>query len=397
MQKITIQSLLERGVSELIKKPELEKKLKSKKKLIVKFGIDPTGSEIHLGHLVPIRKLAQFQQAGHEIHFIIGDFTAKIGDPTGKSKTRPQLTDKEIKENEKNYLKQIENILDLTKTKFHHNSDWFAKMTFSDILELTAKFSLSRIIERDDFEKRIKKGQDVRYHEGLYPIMQAYDSVMLKSDLEVGGTDQKFNLLAGRNLQQQSGLQPQDVLMMPMLTGTDGVEKMSKSLNNHIGIKENPSDQYGKVMSIPDILIVEYFHLATNLEDFEVKEIEAELELGKNPKEIKKRLAYAIVDELQGKKAAEQAQESFEMVIEQGQAPSDMDEVLIKEKQKNIVDLIAELNLATSKSEAKRLIEQGGVRIDKAPIKDIKAEIAIHDKMIVNVGKLKFVKIKTKE
>jgi tyrosyl-tRNA synthetase len=394
MMKISNQTLLDRGVAEVIKRKSLEKRLNSGQKLRIKYGIDPTGTEIHLGHLVPLLKLKQFQKAGHQIIFLIGDFTAKIGDPSGRSKTRPQLTDEEIEKNESGYRKQIKEIVDLEKTEVRHNSEWFGKLNFSEVLKLASSFSLSRIVERDDFEKRIKKGEDVRYHEGLYPIMQAYDSVMLKADVEIGGTDQKFNLLAGRTLQKYQGQEPQDILMMPILTGTDGKKKMSKSYDNQIGVREPAKEQYGKIMSIPDVLIVEYFHLVTELTDFEVKEIEAELELGKNPKEVKKRLARTIVTKLYSGAEAEKAESSFEQVFERGESPTEMEEVALKVgSKKKIIDLLMELKLATSRTDGYRLIKQGGVRIDQAVISNPQAKIAIHDGMVVNVGKLKFKRI----
>jgi len=394
MKKVTNQTILERGVAEVIKKDTLKKRLESGQRLRVKYGIDPTARGIHLGHLVPIRKLRQFQRLGHKVIFLIGDFTAKIGDPSGRSKIRPELSDQEIKENEKTYLDQIKDVVDLKEAEVRHNSEWFGRMSFAEILKLASRFSLSRIIERDDFQQRIKKGQDVRYHEGLYPIMQAYDSVVLKADVEIGGTDQKFNLLAGRNLQQQLGQEPQDVVMMPILTGIDGKAKMSQSLGNYIGIKEKPESQYGKIMSLPDELMVEYFHLATDLEDFELKEVENELELGENPKEIKKRLAYAIVTELHNKRAAQKAENYFELVFEQGKMPTQIAEVKMKSGLKEkIADLLVELKMASSKAEARRLVKQGGVRVDQATISDPQAEIAVHNGMIVNVGKLRYKRI----
>ncbi len=394
--EVSNQTILERGTKEVIKKSSLEKRLESGKKLTVKYGIDPTSNRIHLGHLVGIRKLAQFQKLGHKVIFLIGDFTTKIGDPSGRSKARPMLTDRQIKDNMKDYLDQISSVLDISKIEVRHNSQWFSKMSFAQIIKLASKMSLSRVIEREDFQKRIEKGLDVRYHEGFYPLMQAYDSVVLEADVEVAGYDQRLNLMAARSLQKQHDQKPEDLVMMPLLTGTDGKSKMSKSLRNDISIVEPPEEMYGKLMSIPDDLIVEYYHLATDLDDFEVKEIEDQLELGKNPKEIKKRLAFQIVMELHSQAAAEDAESEFERVFEKGKRPTEMPEIeMERSKSYQIVDLLDRLDMVSSKSEARRLIEQGGVRIDNAQIKDIEAEVAIRDGMVVNVGKRKFKKIIT--
>jgi tyrosyl-tRNA synthetase len=325
---------------------------------------------------------------------LIGDFTTKIGDPSGRNKTRPTLTDKEIKENMSTYLDQVGGIIDLNKTEIRYNSEWFSKMKFTDVIELASRMSLSRVIEREDFQKRIEKGLDVRYHEGLYPLMQAYDSVALEADVEVAGYDQRLNLMAARNLQRQYDQDPEDLVMTPLLTGTDGSNKMSKSLGNDISVIDPPEDMYGKIMSIPDELIVEYFHLATNLENFEVKEIEDQLELGENPKEIKKKLAYTIVSELHSQEAGEDGQKEFERVHERGKNPEDMPEAEFKEGTEiTILNLLDQLGMASSNSEARRLIQQGGVRVDDTVIEDYNATLTLYDGMIVNVGKRKFTKI----
>jgi len=392
--KVNNKTILNWGIKEIIKKSSLIKRLESGKELKIKYGIDPTSNRIHLGHLVGIRKLAQFQKLGHKVIFLIGDFTTKIGDPSGKSKTRPMITDGRIKENMKDYLDQISNIIDLSKTEVRHNSEWFSKMNFAQIVNLASKMSLSRVIEREDFQKRIQNGLDVRYHEGFYPLMQAYDSVVLEADVEVAGYDQRLNLMAARNLQKQHDQKPEDLVMMPLLTGIDGKSKMSKSLKNDISIIDSSEEIYGKVMSIPDELIVEYYHLATDLEDFEVKEIENQLELGKNPKEIKKRLAYQIVLELHSQAAAEVAETEFEKVFEEGKKPTEMPEVKLDQSKKyQIIELLDDLDMVFSKSEARRLVNQGGVKIDDAKITDERAEIKVRDGMVVNVGKRKFKKI----
>jgi tyrosyl-tRNA synthetase len=391
--KVDHKTIIDRGTKEVIKKSSLEKRLNSGRILRIKYGIDPTSDRIHLGHLIGVRKLAQFQKLGHQIVFLIGDFTTKIGDPTDRSKTRPMLTDKQIKKNMKTYLDQVGSIIDVDKTEVRYNSEWFSKMSFTDVIKLASKMSLSRIIDRKDFQKRISKGLDVRYHEGFYPLMQAYDSVALEADVEVAGYDQRLNLMAARNLQKHYNQKPEDLVMVPLLSGTDG-NKMSKSRKNDISTIDAPEDIYGKVMSIPDELIVEYYHLATNLDDFEVREIEDQLELGKNPKEVKKRLAYQITLELHSQPAAEDAQSEFERVFEKGKKPTEMPEVELKSGSEfGIVNLLDRLAMVSSKSEAKRLVNQGGVRVDNAKITDEKAIVSVRDGMVVNVGKRKFKKI----
>lgn len=395
--KVDSKTILNRGTKEVVKKSSLEKKLKLGKPLRVKYGIDPTSDRIHLGHLIGIRKLAQFQKLGHQIIFLIGDFTTKIGDPSGKNKTRPMLTDRDINNNMKDYLNQVSLIIDIDNTEVRYNSEWFSKMSFAEIIDLASKMSLSRVIERDDFQKRIKKGLDVRYHEGFYPLMQAYDSVALKADVEVAGYDQRLNLMAARSLQKQYDQEPEELVMVPLLTGLDGSKKMSKSLKNDISVVDPAEEMYGKVMSIPDELIVEYFHLSTNLDDFEVREIENQLELGQNPKKVKKRLAYQIVLELHSQAAAEDAQSEFEKVFERGEKPSDMEEIEFKSGQKiSVVDLIVTADMASSKSEAKRLIEQGGVRIDSNKISSIDSEVSINNGMVINIGKKNFKRVVAK-
>ena len=392
------EKILTHNVVEVIEQKSLEKKLKSGKKLRIKLGADPTSPDLHLGHIIVLDKLREFQDLGHTIIFLIGDYTARVGDPSGKSKTRPILSEENIEKNAKTYFDQVGKILDVNKIEIRKNSEWYQKMTFAEVIKISSKISLSRIIERDDFEQRIKGGFDVRYHEGLYPIMQAYDSVMLKADVEIGGTDQKFNLLAGRVMQKRMKQEPQDIITLPLLIGIDGKKKMSKSLGNYIGIADEPNEMFGKTMSIRDEMIIDYFKLITNLEDFEIKEFERDLKLGENPKEIKERLAIEIVTRFHGKEAAEKARERFNLIFAKKLVPEEMPEVEWKLGTCNdLPQLLVDLKFVKSRSEAKRLVAGGGGKIDNAKIEDIEASICIHDGMIIQVGKRKFLRIKAKK
>lgn len=352
-------NLLSRGVEDVIVKEHLQAALNSGKKLRIKFGADPTASNLHLGHAVVLRKLREFQDAGHQVVLIIGDYTAKIGDPSGRSKTRPPLTDKEIKVNAKTYFKQVGKILNMRKTEVQYNSKWLKKMKFADLISLMSKFTAQRILERDDFTKRIKEGVEVYSHELVYPMMQAYDSIIVKADVEVGGTDQRFNMLAGRDLQRHMGLPEQDVITIPLLVGTDGEKKMSKSLGNYIGITEEPNVMFGKVMSIPDKLIEQYYKLCTNQE----RNLP-------DPREAKLRLAKLIVAQYHGEKESEKSEQEFIRVVSHGEAPSD-----IPSKpglaELSILDAVSTANVVSSRSEARRLIEQGGVEINGKKVTDL--------------------------
>ncbi len=367
------ENLLSRGVEDVIVKEHLAVALASGKKLRIKFGADPTAPDLHLGHAVVLRKLKEFQDAGHQVVLIIGDYTAKSGDPSGRSKTRPQLTDKEIKVNAKTYFKQVGKVLNMRKTEVRYNSEWFKKMKLADLLQLMAKFTTQRILERDDFAKRIKDGVEVYTHEQVYPMMQAYDSVVIKADVEVGGTDQRFNMLAGRDLQRHMGLPEQDVLTIPLLVGTDGEKKMSKSLGNYIGITEAPEMMFGKVMSIPDKLIEQYYKLCT----------EQERTLP-DPREAKLRLAKLIVTQYHSEKEAEKAEQEFIRVVSHGEVPAD------RPKRKDLAgmpwsDGLVKSGIVASKSEARRLIEQNGVSVNGNPVND--ANGSIPPGATVKVGK----------
>lgn len=387
--------LLTRGVEEIIGKEELIKKLESGKKLRIKHGVDPTTADLHIGHGVNYHKLREFQEQGHKIVFLIGDFTARFGDPSDKIKTRSMRDKKEIKKLENNYLDQVGKIIDLKKAEIRHNSEWYDKFTGEDILNLLARFTTDRMLERDMFDKRRKNKEEIAYHEPVYPMLQGYDSVMLKSDITVCGTDQLFNELQGRKLQKEFGQDPQAIMTVPILVGTDGVQKMSQSLGNYIGINEPASIQFGKVMSIPDKLIPQYFELAARIAGKELEQIKKG---AKNPlkcRDLKAELARTIVAFYHGVEAAEVAEEDFNRVFRDKKDPIDIPEVKIANpKCEDLPQMLVDLMLASSKSEARRLIEQGGVRIDKAQITDSKAHVCFHNGMVLQVGKFKFVRIR---
>lgn len=389
-------TILERGVTDIIVRENLEKKLKSGKKLRIKFGIDPTGSAMHIGHAVPLRKLKQFQDAGHTAILLIGDYTARIGDPTGKSETRKMLTEKEIKENMKTYIEQASKILNIKKVEIRYNSEWFAKMSMADILGLTAKKTVQQMLQREDFKNRLKQNQDVSIVELLYPLMQGYDSVMLNCDVEIGGVDQIFNMLVGRDMQRAYGSKIiQDVLTVPILEGTDGVEKMSKTFNNYIGLLEAPKEIFGKTMSVHDELILKYFELATEVPTEEIRQIKKSLEAGENPRNIKVKLAKELVTLYHDRKSADIAAEEFEKLFKKKEIPEDIAKKTFKDKSKNIIDLLAESGLATSKSEARHLIEGGGVKVNGQKVTDIKLVVDLGKEALVQVGKRKFLKCST--
>lgn len=389
-----IDELLSRGVEEIIVKKELEEKLKSGQSLNIKLGIDPSRPDLHLGHSVVLKKLKEFQNLGHHIILIIGDFTGMIGDPSGKSKTRPALSKEEVLKNAKTYFDQAGKILDLKKTEVRYNSTWFAAMGWEDILKLTAKFTIARIIERDEFSKRLKSGVDITISEIMYPIMQAYDSVEIKADVELGGTDQKFNMLAGRELQKKMNMPPQNVLTVPLLVGLDGAQKMSKSLDNYIGVAENPNSMFGKIMSIPDSLILNYFTLLTDLTGKELEKIKSDMASQKvNPRDLKVRLAKEIITFYHSKKDAESAEKEFIRIFRDKALPSEIPEIKISEKSLPILDLLVKAKLASSKSEAKRLVEGKAVEIDSKTITDWKTTIEIKNGMVIKAGKRRFAKI----
>jgi tyrosyl-tRNA synthetase len=392
--------LIKRGAIEIIPEEELvhklEKSLKENIPLNIKLGCDPTRPDLHLGHSVVLRKLAQFQQLGHQAILIIGDFTGMIGDPSGRNSSRPPLSFQEAQENGKTYFEQASKILDRAGTKIVYNSEWLSKMTFEDVIKLSSKYTVARMLERDDFTKRYKGGIPISLHEILYPLAQAMDSVAIKSDVELGGTDQKFNLLVGRDIQREFGVLPQVILTMPLLIGTDGTEKMSKSLDNYIGISDSPKDIFGKTLSIPDELIYPYFVLTTDESNNNLRIIENDLSNPSvNPRNIKRSLAKKLVEMYYSLETAKEAEEEFDNIFVKKGLPEEIEEYKIKVnlKEIEILDLIVNVGFAPSKGEARRLVMQGGVTIDGVKISDVKEIIQLKDNKILKVGKRKFIKL----
>ena len=396
-------ALIRRGTSEIISESELKQKLESARDegrpLRIKLGLDPTAPDIHLGIAVVLRKLRLFQDLGHEVIIIIGDFTATIGDPSGKSKTRPQLTSEEVATNAKTYQDQYCKILDADKTRVVFNSQWLNQMNFTDVIELSAKTTVARILERDDFAKRFASNTSIGIHEILYPICQGYDSVFLKSDLEMGGTDQKFNNLMGRDLQRSDGQEPQVVLLMPLLVGLDGVDKMSKSLGNYVGIYEPANEMFAKLMSIPDKLMETYFELTTDVPMDEVSQLLEGVAEGRlHPKTIKQRLAREVVSIYHHQSAAKSAQAEFDRIHRDRQLPTDIPTISVDDSELTegriwVGRLLTIAGLAKSSSEARRLVKQGGVRLDGEKINDPTLLIGLKNNQIVQVGKRRFIKI----
>ena len=395
--------LLKRGVEEIIPIDEFEKKIehseKENKPLIIKAGFDPTAPDIHLGHTVLLRKMRHFQKMGHTVIFLIGDFTAMIGDPSGKSQTRKRLTREEVLKNAETYKKQVFKILDPEKTIIDFNSRWCMPMSFAEVLDLASRYNVARMLERDDFAKRYKEGIPISILEFLYPLIQGYDSVALKADIELGGTDQKFNLLVGRDLQREYGQEPQVILTLPLLVGLDGQQKMSKSLNNYIGIDEDPQQIFGKVMSISDELMFLYFELVTDVPELEIAGFKKGIHDGSvHPKDVKVRLAKEICAQFYNEKIAEEAKLEFDKIFVQKDLPSDMPEYKIPESEKKnnaiwIVKLLVLSGMAKTNGEARRLIEGGGVYIDGNKVENADAEIPCDISVIIKVGKRRFVKI----
>ena len=389
--------LISRGAEEIIPEKELRKKIedsiKSGTPLNVKLGCDPSRPDLHIGHSVVLRKLRHFQDLGHQAVLVIGDFTAMIGDPTGRNKTRPQLTLEEARENAKTYLDQAKLILKMDELKVVHNSDWLGKMSFSEVIKLSSSTTVARMLERDDFNKRYISEVPISLHEFLYPLAQAQDSVELISDIELGGTDQKFNLLMGRNLQKDIGQEPQCILTMPILEGTDGVEKMSKSYGNDIGISDSANDMYGKTLSIPDNIMSSWFTLAADAEDSYVDEISKKLDNNSvNPMELKRKLARKIVAIYYDENKALEAENHFNRVTVSKGIPDEIEEFNLTEDEL-LVNIIADSGLLNSKSEARRMIKQSAVKIDGETVTDIHHKITSSGSFILKVGKRKFLKV----
>lgn len=389
----TIKIML-KGAADHTDVKEIEEKLKKVEKegrpLRIKLGLDPSAPDIHLGHAVVLRKMKQLQDLGHEVIIIIGDFTGMIGDPTGKSKTRKALTREQVRENAETYQKQILKILDPTKTTVRYNSEWLDKLNFKEVIELCAKCTVARILERDDFQKRYTNNQPIALHEFFYPLMQAYDSVAIKADLELGGTDQTFNVLMGRNIQKDYGQDSQITLFMPLLEGIDGVEKMSKSLGNYIGIDEDANTMYEKVMKIPDGMIIKYYNLCTDMHPDDVAKIEERLNAGENPRNIKMELAKEITRLYHTEEEASQAEEHFKTAYQKQEAPEDIEEIKFEN---SILDTLLKTKKATSKGELKRLFEQGAIKIDGEKITDFQALNNFEGELIIQIGKGSFYKI----
>ncbi len=390
---------LKKGTVDVIREEDLKAKLersaKTGKPQRVKLGLDPTAPDIHVGHTVVIRKLKAFQDLGHTVIFLIGDFTGMIGDPSGKNVTRPPLSREEVNANAETYKRQMFKLLDPEKTELRFNGEWMDKFTAVDFVKLCAKTTVKQILERDDFTKRLNEEKPISLHELLYPLVQGYDSVALNADIELGGTDQKFNLLMGRNLQREFDQEPQVVITTPLLEGLDGVNKMSKSLNNYIGIDESPNDMFGKVMSISDDLMWRYYDLVTDLTPSEISDLRSEIEAGNNPRDVKVNLAKLIIKDFHSQADAVAAEDEFNRRFVKKEIPEDIQEVSIAAQTYRLTDLVVASGLVESKGEARRLIEQGGVKIngEKATSAAVDIELRAGNSLVLQVGKLKFAKL----
>ena len=388
--------LINRGTDEILTESDLKKKLDSGKQLVIKAGFDPTAPDLHLGHTVLLNKLRHFQDLGHRVVFLIGDFTGRIGDPSGTNKTRPTLDAKDLEENAKTYEKQVFKILkkDLTDVRF--NSEWCEKLGADGLIRLAAKYNVARMLERDDFSKRFSENKSIAIHEFLYPLVQGYDSVALKADVELGGTDQKFNLLVGRELQRDYDQEPQVVITVPILEGLDGVKKMSKSLNNYVAIDEEPDEMFGKIMSISDDLMWRWFELLSFMSEEDINSLKKEMQDGKNPRDIKFILAEEIVDRFHKDGDGQKCKESFLNRFQKGQIPENVDSVKVNIDGESIllVNLLKETNMIASVSEGNRLIKQGGIKVNSEKVNDPKFEISVNSENLYQVGKRRFLKIK---
>ena len=390
-----INELLYRGAKMFFEEGNLKEKLKSGKRLRIKLGIDPTAADLHLGHAVVLRKLRQFQDLGHVAVLIIGDFTTLIGDPSGRTASRPPLTEAQIRDNMKGYINQAAKVIDVDKAEIHYNSEWFGQKPMSFLMDLAGRFTVARLIEREDFQKRLKEGLDVSMLELLYPLLQGYDSVAIDADVELGGYDQCLNLLFGRKVQRAFGKPEQDVLMAPLLIGVDGKKKMSKSIGNYIGLDEKPAKMYEQLMAVRDSQIWEYLDLLTDMPSDEIDGFKKDIDSGrKHPKDVKMVMAKEIVEIYNGEEPSKAAEEDFINVTQKGKLPTDIPTVLVKEKSLNIPDLLTALGAAKSKGEARRLCEQGGVKIDGKPRVDWREMTEVKSGTIVQIGKSKFFKVK---
>ena len=391
---------IERGAAEIVPKDALTEKLRKAEKtgepLVVKLGCDPSRPDLHLGHSVALRKLRQFQDMGHRAVLIVGDFTGMIGDPSGRTQGRPALTVEETRKNGRSYFEQAARILDPERVRIVYNSEWLARMTFAEVIQLAGKYTVARMLERDDFEKRYRSGEPIGVHEFLYPLAQAQDSVAVRADVELGGTDQKFNLLAGRAVQQSEGMEPQACVMTPILPGTDGVAKMSKSLDNYIGISESPEEMYGKTLSIPDDLIYPWFELATDAPTSELPSIREAA--SREPRDAKHRLAWMIASMYHGDAAADRARRHFERTVIRGNVPENIRDVRFAPEdgpRMGILDVMTRVGFTASNGEARRLVEQNAVSVDGEKISDARMEIDVHagPPVVIRAGKRRFVRI----
>ncbi len=390
-----MEDLLTRGVDQIIGREELEKALKDNKtKLRIKFGVDPTRPDLHIGHAVVLRKLRRFQDLGHTVIFLIGDYTTKIGDPSGRSKTRPVLTDAEIAVNVKTYLDQVGAVLDIEKAEIRYNGEWLSKLSFADLISLASQFSVAQVIEREDFKNRLENGLEISFHELLYPLMQAYDSVALKCDVEFGGSDQLFNLVAGRSLQKKMGQKPQVVFTCPLLVGTDGEKKMSKSLDNFIAVTDKPLDMYGKIMSIRDELIGPYYELCTDIEMDVIESLVGNIAQGDNPRDTKASLAREIVRIYHGEAAALAAEDDWNKTFRDKTGPTDEQIVYLGAIKGSLIDILSASGQFSSKGEIRRLIDQGAVRVNDQVVTDTEQPLVKSDSL--QVGKRRFFKLSEK-
>ena len=392
--------IMKKGAFDIISEDELrikiETSIKEERPLIIKLGLDPSAPDIHLGHTVVLRKIRQMQDLGHEAVIIIGDFTGKIGDPTGKSKTRKPLSDEQVKENAATYLEQIFKVLDKNKTRVHFNSEWLSKLNFEDVIKLAATTTVARLLERDDFASRYKRNEAIGLHEFFYPLMQGYDSVKIHADIELGGTDQTFNVLFGRVLQKDAGQEAQVAMFMPILEGLDGKEKMSKSLGNYIGVSESPEVMFKKVMEVPDELIIRYFELVTDEHPDDIQVMKEEMEAGRNPRDIKLQLARTITELYHGKEGSVIGENYFETVFRDGQVPENMPELNLSKEMETLLDivpLLLENKMVASGSDFRRLIKQGGVTLNGDKILDIDC-VLIEDENVLRIGKKRFVRLR---
>ncbi len=391
--KIDNEKLLARGTVEVIVKKDLQEKLESGKKLKIKLGIDPSGADLHIGHMVVIKKLKEFQDAGHHVQLLFGNFTGQIGDPTDKMAVRQPKTQKQLEQNAEKYLEQAGKILDTDKAEIMWNADWLGKLHFADVVKLAQSFTVQKMLERDMYQKRMKDEKPIHMHEFLYPLMQGYDSVAMQSDVELGGTDQTFNLLAGRTIQKAYKMTPQNIITVPLLVGTDGSEKMGKSLGNYIGVNESPKEIFGKTMSVPDNLLLSYFELATDVEMSEIMKIKEALDQGENPRNLKVRLAKEIVSMYHSTSDADAAEKEFIEIFANKGLPIDIELRELEQIEWRLIDLLAETGLTSSKSEARRLIEGGGARIDGKKATSVDTTINISEEKLLQAGKRKFLKV----